>query len=388
MTLRPSLCFGCLLLLAASGGAAAEPTPGVYADRILFGQSAAFSGPASALGSELRDGIEAAFAEVNRAGGVKGRRLELISYDDRYEPEIAIENTQRLIGEDGVFALIGPVGTPTSLATAPLAQEAGVPVIGPFTGAQLLRGDDLEVVVNLRASYFQETEEIVEWLVRERGLTRIAVLYQDDSYGRAGLSGVRIALARRSMTPVSEGAYQRNTAAVKRALLAIRHGDPQAVVIIGAYHPSAAFILWARKLGIGAIFVNISFVGSNALVEALGEDGEGIYISQVVPPPDGDSLPVLAQYRVALAASAPAAPIGFVSLEGYLAGRLAIAVLQAMPEPPTREGFFATLQALGEIDIGGFALKFGPGDNQGSDAVYLTVIEDGGHIAAVEDDGQ
>lgn len=374
-----------LLLLPTPRAQAQEPSPGVFADRILFGQSAAFEGPASALGLEMRRGILAAFEEQNAAGGIDGRRLELVSYDDGYEPERAVANTQRLIEQDRVFALIGPVGTPTSAAAAPLAVDAGVPLIGPFTGAEFLRDPKYASVVNLRASYFQETGRIVAWLTGEMGLSRISVLYQDDSYGRAGLAGMRQALGERSMVPASLGAYTRNTTAVKRALLAIRAGNPQAVVIIGAYEPSALFVRWAHKLGLYIPFVNVSFVGSNALVEALEGDYAGSYISQVVPAPESDLLPLLARYRAAMRASAPEASIGFVSLEGYLAGRLAIAVLQTMQGPPTREGFLATLREQGSIDLDGFLLVYGEGDNQGSDAVFLTRIDEAGAIVPLDE---
>ena len=180
----------------------------------------------------MRRGILAAFDEVNRAGGVDGRRLELLSYDDRYEPEIAIENTMRLIENDRVFALIGSVGTPTSMAAEPIATANNVPLIGPFTGAAFLRSPELHTVVNLRASYFQETERIVDWLTRSQGIDRVAILYQDDSYGRAGRNGVIRALRIRGLETVSEGVYARNTNAIKRALLAIERGAPDAIVIV------------------------------------------------------------------------------------------------------------------------------------------------------------
>jgi ABC-type branched-subunit amino acid transport system substrate-binding protein len=364
-----------LPLLAASRG--------VSADRIVFGQSAALEGPSAFLGQEMRAGILAAFEEANAAGGVKGRKLVLESEDDGYEPERAIENTRALIDQDQVFALIGSVGTPTSAATAPLAVAAGVPFIGAFTGAEFLRDPKLTTVINVRASYFQETERITAWLTDQRHIDRIAVLYQDDSFGRAGLTGMRQALARRGLEIVSEGVYPRNTTAVKRALLAIRQGAPQAVVIVGTYAPSIAFTLWARKLGLSAIYVNLSFVGSHALAASLvGTALTDTYISQVVPAPDGDSLPLLAQYRAALGSGASP---NFVSLEGYVAGRLAIAVLSQIDGEPTREAFLATLQRIGTFDLGGFLLRYGPGDNQGSDAVFLTAILPDGRIVAVED---
>lgn len=369
-----------LVWLAATPAAADDP--GVAPRRILFGQSAALGGPAADLGLEMRRGILAAFAEVNRKGGVNGRRLDLLSYDDRYEPEQAIANTTRLIDRDGVFALIGEVGTPTSPAAEPIARRAGVPFIAPFTGAEFLRDPELTNVVNIRASYYEETEAMVDRLVGDLGISRIAVLYQDDSYGRSGLAGVRQALERRGMRLAGVGAYMRNTTAVKTALLSLRRQDPEAIVIIGAYLPSSEFTRWARKLGIDAVIFNISFVGSNALATVIGPAGNGIYITQVVPFPDGDSIPLLAEYRTALAANDSTAAPAFGSLEGYIAGRLTAEVLLRTQEPPTREGFLSTLIETGTFDIGGFTLSYGPGNNRGSDRVFLTVIENGAILPA------
>jgi ABC-type branched-subunit amino acid transport system substrate-binding protein len=331
----------------------------------------------------MRRGILAAFNEVNRAGGIKGRQLDLISYDDRYEPELAIANTRRLINEDAVFALIGAVGTPTSVAVEPIAREAGVPFIAPFTGAEFLRDPQLTNVVNVRASYFEETEAMVDRLVRDLGISRVAVLYQDDSYGRTGLAGVQQALERRGMSLAGTGAYMRNTTAIKTALLGLRVHDPEAIIVIGAYQPSAAFTRWARKLEMGAVIFNISFVGSNALATAAGPAGDGLYITQVVPVPDGNDIPLLAEYRAALTAHDATAQPAFGSLEGYIAGRLTAAVLDRVEGSPTREGFLSKLAETGAFDIGGFALRYGPGDNRGSDQVFLTVIRDG-RIVTVE----
>jgi len=356
---------------------------GVHDDRIVFGQSAALSGPAAELGIEMRRGIMAAFGEVNAAGGIAGRRIELVSRDDSYEPEAAVANTAALIRQDKVFALIGEVGTPTSAAAEPIARSAGVPFIAPFTGAEFLRDPRLRNVVNIRASYFEETETIVEGLVTDRGLRRIAVLYQDDSYGRSGLAGVDQALARRNMKTVAAGTYVRNTTAVKTALLSIRGGSPEAIIVIGAYLPSAVFTQWARKLGLDAVIVNISFVGANALAEALGPAGDGVYVTQVVPFPTGDEMPVLADYRRALAAFDPDAMPGFGSLEGYIAGRLTLDVLRRLGPSPTRAGFLAQLASEGTFDIGGFLLRYGPRDNRGSDQVFLTVIRADGNIDPV-----
>ncbi len=369
-----------LTLLAAP--ALAED--GVFPERIVFGQSAALDGPAAALGGGMKLGIEAAFAEANAAGGIDGRRLELIAKDDGYEPEAAVNNTRALIERDKVFALIGPVGTPTSKATQPVATEAGVPFVAPFTGAGFLRAPELTNVINLRNTYDAETAAWVEHLTGDLGFERIAILYQDDSFGQVGLAGVTKALEAKGMRLAAEGTYQRNTTAVKSALLEIRKAEPQAVVIVGAYKPAAEFIRLARKLKMDAVFVNISFVGSKALAAELGAEGAGVVVTQVVPFPWDASLPVVADYQAALAAHAPEAEPGFVSLEGYLAGRLAVAALRRVEGAPTREGFLDAIYEGGAFDFGGVTLSYGPGDNQGSDEVFLTIIEADGSFTAVE----
>ena len=371
---------------SASGTSpAAAAETGVSADRVLFGQSAAFSGPAGDLGKNMRLGIRAAFAEINEKGGVHGRRLELKSLDDAYEPEAAIANTGKLAKEEGVFALIGAVGTPTSRSAVPVAAAAGVPYVAPFTGAEFLRDPKLQIVVNLRASYYQETEEMVARLIADRGIDRIAVLYQDDTFGRAGYRGVLKALQRRGLEPVGTGVYPRNTTAVKTALLDLRSADPGAVVLVGAYRPVAAFIAWARHIGFDPVFITISFVGSNALLRELGSVGAGIFVTQVVPFPTADRPPVLAEYRRALARYAPAGTRpGFVSLEGYLAGRLAIVALQLCGQEPDRACFLNRLRQRKSVELDGFMLRFGPRDNQGSDAVFLSVIGSDGRYHPIK----
>ena len=367
-----------MLILAAAWLLTALPAPaqelGVSGERILFGQSAAFSGPAQELGISMRLGIQAAFHEVNRAGGIHGRQLELRSLDDAYEPEAAVANTLALIREQEVFALIGAVGTPTSRAAVPVAADANVPYIAPFTGAEFLRDAEWSNVINLRASYDQETEEMVARLTEDMGIKRIAVLFQDDSFGRAGYRGVRAALDRRKMMPVAIGLYPRNTLAVKMALLDINDGDPRAVILIGAYKPLATFISWARFSGLHAVFMNISFVGSNALAKELGSAGAGVYVTQVVPFPTDRSLSIVRDYHRALSAYASGVAPGFISFEGYLAGRLAIAGLKTCGREVSRTHFLDGFRQAGMINLGGFRLRFGDQDNQGSDAVFLTVI--------------
>ena len=358
--------------------------PGITNSTISFGQSTALGGPAGELGRAMRIGILAAFEEANRQGGIAGRQLSLTSYDDGYEPDRAIDNTRRLIEQDQVFALIGEVGTPTSKAAQPIATKSNVPYIGPFTGAGFLRDPTYRNVVNLRASYAQETEAWIRHLTEDLGHRRIAILYQDDSFGRVGLDGVEQALERRGLALVAEGTYKRNTTAVKTALLRIRKSRPDSVVMVGAYKPIAEFIKLAGKTGLDATFVNISFVGSKALANELGDDGTGVVVTQVVPFPWDRSLPIVQQYQSALRALDAKAEPGFVSLEGYLVGRLTIMALEKMDGTFTRNSFLTTITDLGQFDLGGFELAFGHDDNQGSDAVFLTVIQSDGTFRAVD----
>ena len=363
-----------------------EGNPGIFDDRILFGQSAAFSGPAQALGHGMRLGIQTAFHEQNQAGGVHGRMLELTTLDDQYEPHLAYSNTLNLINRERVFALIGEVGTPTSRSASPLANTEDVPFIAPFTGAGFLREADLENVVNLRASYHQEAEEMVARLTEDLGITRVAVMYQNDSYGQSGLDGVVDALRQRGLEPVASWYYQRNSDAVKAAVFNIVEANPEAIIMIGAYAPVAKAITVARE-DIDPIFMAVSFVGSNALAQELGPDGAGVYVTQVVPLPDDTNVPAVAAYRAALKAFDANAVPGFVSLEGYLAGRLAIVGLEKCGRDVSRECFLDVLRNSGTIDLNGLTLQYGPGDNQGSDAVFVTVIGDDGNYHLVNNLG-
>src|SRR5882757_1883668 len=371
-----------LLALIPFVPAAAED--GVTSDTIVFGQAAVLEGPAAALGQGMRAGINAAFDEVNKKGGVNGRKLKLVSVDDGYEPDRSIAMTKKLIEEDKVFALIGPVGTPTAAAAQPIATAAKVPFIGAFTGAGFLRNVALENVINVRSSYGAETEAWIRHLTEDLKISKIAILYQDDAFGRTGLDGVKAAMKKRSMELLAEGTFERNTVAVKSALLALKRAELEAVVMVCPYKPCAEFIKLARKVDFNPVFVNISFVGSGALAKELGPDGNGVVISQVVPFPWDASLPVVADYQAAIKAADGKAEPDFVSLEGYLVGRLTIAALEKAGAEPTREGLLKAIKETARFDIGGLTMTFGPEKNEGLDKVFMTVIQADGSFKSVE----
>ncbi|WP_298258269.1 ABC transporter substrate-binding protein [Bradyrhizobium sp.] len=381
-SMQPRILCGPMLLLLAGPAQAGEV--GVMPDRIVFGQAAALSGPSSALGQKMRQGILAAFAEVNAKGGVHGRSLQLVSRDDGYDPDRSVQQTVKLLHEDKVFALIGAVGTPTSVVTEPIAKDENVPFIGPFTGAGFLREKDLDNVVNIRASYSAEAEAWVKHLTEDRHIKRIAIFYQDDSYGRDGLAGVKQALAKRGMELAAEATYERNTTAVGMAMRVLKRAEPEAVVMVGTYAPCAEFIKLARQSGFNPVFANISFVGADALAEKLGADGAGVIVSQVVPFPWDASVKVVADYQIAEKAIDPDLPPDFVSLEGYICGRLAAAALDMAGPNPTRAGILRVINEVGQFDISGDHLTVGQKMRDAPGRVFLTVIQPDGTFKPVD----
>ena len=375
--------LGGLMLLALAGQVQAGEV-GVMADRIVFGQAAALSGPSSALGVKMRQGILAAFAEVNAKGGVHGRTLQLVSRDDGYDPDRSVLQTVKLLHEDKVFALIGAVGTPTSLVTVPIARDEEVPFIGPFTGAGFLREKDLDNVVNIRASYSAEAEAWVKHLTEDRHIKRIAIFYHDDSYGRDGLAGVKQALEKRGMELAAEATYERNTKAVSMAMRVLKRAEPEAVVMVGTYVPCAEFIKLARQSGFNPVFVNISFVGADALAHELGPDGEGVIVSQVVPFPWDASLKIVADYQAAEKAIDPGLPPDFVSLEGYICGRLAATALDMAGPNPTRAEMLRVINEVGQFDISGDHLTVGQKMRDTPARVFLTLIQPDGSFKPID----
>ncbi|MYC31599.1 MAG: ABC transporter substrate-binding protein [Chloroflexi bacterium] len=384
--------FGVILLAAfflagtacQTAAIATNQVPGVSEDEVLFGQSAVLSGPSQYLGTSMRLGIETAFHEANQKGGVHGRYLSLESMDDSYETEYAVHATTHLIEKTQVFALIGAVGTPTSWGALPIAQADGVPFIAPFTGAEFLRDPSLNNVINLRASYYQESERIIDHLTSEDGIIRIGVFYQNDSFGAAGLQGVRRALEQRGMEIFDTWQYERNAGGVDDAASQIIAAKPDAVVMFGTPEAVANLVKLVRKEA-DPRFATVSFAGGKTLPNKLGENRKDIYVTQVVPFYDDIQLPVVASYNAALRAYNPSASPDFVSLEGYLAARLAISLLDACGPDLTRGCFIEPALSHNEIDLDGLILEYGVGDNQGLDQVYLTVLDENGEYQQIGD---
>jgi len=373
------------LLLSAIGLTHAEI--GVTDTEILLGQTAVLEGPASALGIGMKQGLDCVFNDINAAGGIEGRKITLLSLNDGYEPDQSILNTRSLINDEQVFLMIGGVGTPTAKVIVPICEEEGVPFVGAFTGAGLLRKEGLKQTINFRASYNQEMERLAKHLVDEKNLSKIACFYQNDAYGQAGLSGISIALEKRGLSLSGTGTYERNTVAVKTGLLEIRKAQPEAIIMVGAYKACAEFIKLAKKVGMKeTVFCNISFVGTKALQAELGDSGEGVIISQVVPHPSSQKLPIVPEYLESLERNFPGSSPDWVSLEGYLAGKMFVEIAKNAGADLTRSTFLEAVTSHPTLDIGGVPLAFGPGDLQGSDLVFLTRLK-GGEVVEVYSEG-
>ena len=356
-------------------------TDGVYADKIVFGQSACLSGPNRDLGSHYRAGILVAFEERNALGGIDGRSLELTTRDDGYEPGQAAANAQRFVAEDDVLAVIGGVGTPTSRRIAPVLRAAKIPFVGHITGAGFLRdAGQYPNVVNLRASYQDEIRMLVNHTVGHHGKRRFGIIYQDDAFGRSGLKGYKVALDEHGLPLLAKAAFSRNTHAVHASLFSLAKADLDVILVVGTYTTNADIINLAKSLGHDYIMANLSFVLSYELKKRIEVPGSRIVVTEVVPDVNDPNSRVVQSFRRALRASGgrtarsemPA--INEVSLEGYILGRFVIAVLERMDGEWTRERFLDRALQSGPVDIDDWKVEFKPGTNTGSSYVRLTVF--------------
>ena len=357
--------------LLAAAGLPAFAEDGVTDKEIRIGMANALSGPAAGLGTDLKAGAEAFLARANAAGGVNGRKIVLVSKDDGYEPEKTAAATKALIEQDKVFALFGYVGTPTSNAAVPLASRANVPYLFPFTGAENLRNPVNKLVFNVRASYFDETETMVERLTKDAGAKSIALFIQDDAFGEAGKAGVNRALHKRNMKVAAEARYKRNTLEVDEGLAQIKAANPDGVVFIGTYASLAAIVKKAKAQGIKAKFMTVSFIGTAGFIKEAGADGDGVYITQVMPSPDGGA-PVVKQFLQDMKGG----PINYSSLEGYIDAAVLVEALKKVGASPTRAGLLSALEGL-STDVGGLKVGFSATSHQGAKDVFLTVIRGG-----------
>jgi branched-chain amino acid transport system substrate-binding protein len=380
-----------LALAGPAGSAQAQVTDA----EVPVGMCGPFSGVAKELGTQLKIGLDVAFAAANEAGGVAGRRVRLLALDDAYDPARTATCMKELVEKRKVFAIVGNVGTPTAAVAVPYANEKGVLFFGAFSGAPLLRNDPPDrYVFNYRASYAEETAAIVRYLVDVRRVdpARIAVFAQEDAFGEAGFAGVAKAMRRYKRDPAKmlRVGYKRGTADVDEAVKAIKKvgGQVKAVVMVATYKPAARFIEKLKDANLDAIFTNVSFVGSNELAEELVQLGpryaDGVIVSQVVPAPTSNASAIL-KYREQLKKHAPGEKPDFVSLEGWLVGRLFLEGLQRAGKGLTTDSLIEALEGIRGLDLGiGVPLGFSPSEHQASHRVWGTAMDAKGVFSVIE----
>jgi len=370
--LQKSAIACCFALAAASAFAAVE---GVTDTEIRIGMVNVQSGPASGLGKGMRSGAEAVFKEVNAKGGVHGRKIALLVGDDGYEPDKAVDETLRMIEQQKVFSLFGYVGTPTGNAVLPIVKEMKVPLVGLFSGAMSLRSPVTKEVVNVRASYDNEADALVEYFIA-KGAKSIAVFYQDDGFGLAVLSGTEKAMKKRNLEVVAKGNFQRNTVAINTGLAAMVAAKPDAIVMVGTYTPLAAFIREARAAGLKSQLATVSFVGTDNLVDAVGKAGDGVVISQVVPFPLDQAVGITKECAEVIQKHS-GEKLGFVNFEGCITAKAMVAAMEKSGQELTRTKLIEAFEGFSNVDLGGFTLNLAADNHQASNRVFMTQILDG-----------
>ncbi|MGC2698099.1 MAG: ABC transporter substrate-binding protein [Candidatus Angelobacter sp.] len=358
---------------------AQSTAPGVTDNQVLIGSCSALDGPARFLGMQTIVGATTYLNHVNAQGGVNGRKVQLLAFDDGYEPEKAENCFKRLLKEN-IFAAGFFVGTPTAAKYVPMAEANKIPVVGLFTGAEMLYSPLKHYVLNVRASYYDETREQVENLWNVLGIRKIGVIYQDDAFGQAVLSGLQLALKKHNAVPVGMGTFPRNTLDVDKGLNAVRPMNPGAVLVVGPYAPVAEIIKKAHASGWHPIFLTVSFVGTEKFISEAGKDAEGTVITQVVPPYTRVDFPTVSMYREALTTFYPAEQPNFVSLEGFVDAMVLVEGLKRAGRDLTREKLISALESVQNKDIGlgpRLTLKYGPARHKGFDQIYTTVVRDG-----------
>ncbi len=372
---RSALLLGTFAIMVSS---ALAETPGVTSSNILIGSCSALDGPARFLGNQTVLGATAYLHSVNDEGGIFGRKVQLLADDDGYDPAKAPACFQRLITE-GVFALGFFVGTPTAKVYVPMAEEAKIPVVGLFTGAQMLYEPIKHYIINVRASYYDETHEQVDKLW-DAEFHKVGVIYQDDAFGKTVLEGVKLALQKHNSAPEAVGTFERNTLDVDSGLKAVMAARPQAVVVVGPYAPVATIVKKAHASGWRPQFLTVSFVGTEEFIKEAGADADGTIITQVVPPYDHIDYPTVALYRKTLEKYYPATPLSFVSFEGFVDAMVMVEGLKRAGEDLTREKFIAAIESIHDMNFGLgplLVLNYSTTNHKGFGQVYSTVVRNG-----------
>lgn len=359
-------------VLGLSFAALAAAEPGITADKIIIGQAAGFTGSVAGTVRELTAGAQLYFDHVNAKGGVHGRRIVLESMDDGFDPKRSPDVFKKLIEEKQVFAMFLSRGTPTNEAAYPVLEAAKVPLVGPSTGAMSMYNPPRKYLFPVRASYQSETFKIVPQLVN-MGMTRIALLYVDDSFGKDGLAGVQQAMKEAKLTPVAVVSHQRGSTKLEEAVAAVAKADPQAVIMVTLADAGVAFVKQMKAAGKSPMFLTLSNNSSNAFIKNLGDDGHGLAVSQVSPYPFSGSEPLTREFLGLIKDKKDLAP-SYSSMEGFIAAKVLVEGLRRAGKQPTREKLIAGLESMKAYDLGGVDVTYGPNLRTGTSYIDLTII--------------
>ena len=365
-----------VLALTFAGAVAAEP--GITADKIVIGQAAGFTGSVAGTVKELTAGAQLYFDHVNSKGGVHGRRIVLESMDDGFDPKKSPDVFKKLIEEKQVFAMFLSRGTPTNEAAYPVLEAAKVPLVGPSTGAMSMYNPPRKYMFPVRASYQSETFKIVPQLVN-MGITRIALMYVNDSFGKDGLAGVQQAMKDAKLTPVAVGTHERGGTKVEEAVATIAKADPQAVIMITLADAGVAFVKQMKAAGKSPMFLTLSNNSSNAFIKNLGSDGPGLAVSQVSPYPFSGAEAITREYLGLMKGKKDVAP-SYSSIEGFIAAKVLVEGLRRAGPNATRAGIVQALESLSSFDLGGVSVGYAPRNRIGSRYVEVTVIGNTGKL--------
>jgi branched-chain amino acid transport system substrate-binding protein len=359
------LCFGIQAGWAQTG-------PGVTDTEILIGQSCQLSGPLAALSSEVRQGASLYFDHINATGGIRGRKIKVIALDDAYDPKKAAENTRTLIEQEKVLALFQYAGTPPAMAAVPIAEEAGVPFITPFTGSDALRKKFSPYVFNIKAGYSAELETMVKQLATI-GVTKVAVAYLNNPFGTDGLASVEKAAATSGVSLVAKAPVEVDRSKIDLAVDTIAKASPQAIIVVSAGKPSIDFVDAYLKAGHRSTFYMLSVISNAQLVAALGERARGIVVSQVVPSPWNQGIAVSREFQ-ALARKAGIQDFTFSQMEGFVSAKFLVEGLKRAGNKPTRESLVRGLETMAKVDLGGFVVELSPTVHSSGRSVDMMIL--------------
>ncbi|WP_162262274.1 MULTISPECIES: ABC transporter substrate-binding protein [unclassified Acidovorax] len=339
----------------ATGTAWAQDSAGVTDGEIVIGQSCQLSGPLAALTSEVRQGSALYFDHVNASGGVRGRKIRVVAIDDAYDPKKAAENTKKLIDEDKVLALFQYAGTPPALAALPIAEERGVPFIAPFTGSDGLRQAGSRYVFNIKAGYAAELDATVKQLASV-GIARIAAVYLNNPFGTGGLASVEKSVKNHKVELVAQAPLEVDGSKMADAVAVVAKAAPQAIIVISAGKPSVDFVDAYLAAGHRTTFYMLSVISNAQLVKALGERARGIVVSQVVPSPWNQSMPISREFQT-LAKAKGITEYTFSQMEGFISARFLVEALQRAGAKPTRAGLVQAMESMKSVNLGGYPVE-------------------------------